>query len=436
MTRILTVVSVVGACAIALAATPTSANFRQRWEPEEIWLERLPKQATCLLDFTTEGIGPYRVTAWSLAFCIDKAKVKVDSAELGADASICKAGRSPDFAKIIILDDGVACGVLVDFEGVEKVMAPRIGFKALRVTFSNMGLGIVDRTQASSCATLGSPQVIPVVVADDGSFPFGEALPLSIRAIHGDPCFCVELWIEPAGACGAAVLMRSETWSVDAVSFGVAHTGDAITATVERGAAIMNADFFGVRIVPGGVTIAIVISLDEPFTPLPPSQDPIEIARARYESLSASQVEVWLTDLLGSPPVDIVIDSGGMSLPRDRIEVDTRQVAVFGHCDTFEFFVRGDANQDREINISDAVFIARILFGLIPDPGCKDAMDTNDDGVLDPADSIFLLRYLFLDGAALRPPIAANLRAVVRADCGLDPTNDGLRCPDYRPCRL
>ena len=54
-------------------------------------------------------------------------------------------------------------------------------------------------------------------------------------------------------------------------------------------------------------------------------------------------------------------------------------------------------------------------------PGCEKACDTNADGLLNIADSISGLSYLFSDGTAPPSPFGA---------CGLDPTDDELSCAD------
>ena len=51
-------------------------------------------------------------------------------------------------------------------------------------------------------------------------------------------------------------------------------------------------------------------------------------------------------------------------------------------------FVRGDANLDGLINISDAITILGALFLGTGPLGCEDSADTNDDGVLNVTDAI------------------------------------------------
>ena len=78
-------------------------------------------------------------------------------------------------------------------------------------------------------------------------------------------------------------------------------------------------------------------------------------------------------------------------------------------------FIRGDANLDGQIDISDPVTLLGILFLGNADPGCRDAQDANDSGEADISDAIFLLTYLFSGGRV--PPAPSGV-------CGCDETDD------------
>ena len=86
-------------------------------------------------------------------------------------------------------------------------------------------------------------------------------------------------------------------------------------------------------------------------------------------------------------------------------------------------FIRGDANIDGSLSITDAIVAIRSLFSesgeVLVYIDCQDAGDSNDDGQLDLSDPIYLLRYLFLAG----PPLPAPFPR-----CGPDPTDDSLTC--------
>ncbi len=65
-------------------------------------------------------------------------------------------------------------------------------------------------------------------------------------------------------------------------------------------------------------------------------------------------------------------------------------------------FLRGDANADSVVDISDALKALIYLFGSATAPPCLDAVDANDSGLIDISDAAYLLQYLFKGGPA--PP--------------------------------
>lgn len=87
-----------------------------------------------------------------------------------------------------------------------------------------------------------------------------------------------------------------------------------------------------------------------------------------------------------------------------------------------DVFVRGDANSSGGLpDLADAIFIADYLFTAAgATPTCLDAADTNDDGMLDISDPLYLIFYLFLGGTEPPEPFP---------NPGVDPTFfDPLSC--------
>lgn len=83
-------------------------------------------------------------------------------------------------------------------------------------------------------------------------------------------------------------------------------------------------------------------------------------------------------------------------------------------------FVRGDANEDEVVDISDPIAILLHLFAGGRTPRCLDVVDADDSGVEDISDAIYLLGFLFLNGPP--PPAPFPTR-------GEDPTpTDPLEC--------
>jgi hypothetical protein len=88
-------------------------------------------------------------------------------------------------------------------------------------------------------------------------------------------------------------------------------------------------------------------------------------------------------------------------------------------------FRRGDSNQDRVADISDAIFVFEFLFLGGETPRCLDAADSNDDSAVDLSDGISLLTFLFLGGEPPAPPFE---------QCGDDPTSDLIGCDAFGAC--
>jgi len=96
-------------------------------------------------------------------------------------------------------------------------------------------------------------------------------------------------------------------------------------------------------------------------------------------------------------------------------------------------FVRGDANSDGSINITDGVFVLNFLFIGGPEPRCTDAADSDDNGTLNITDGVAILNWLFLSGRTPLPPSPSTAN-YVPGDCGEDPTADDQTCAAFPPC--
>jgi len=84
-------------------------------------------------------------------------------------------------------------------------------------------------------------------------------------------------------------------------------------------------------------------------------------------------------------------------------------------------FVRGDANADGSVNVTDAVHFLSHLYP--PDFVCEDAADFNDDGQLNTSDAAYFLQHF-------TPPSFPEPNDT----CGFDPTEDQLTCNSFPPC--
>ncbi|MCA8960723.1 MAG: hypothetical protein KDC38_09430, partial [Planctomycetes bacterium] len=120
---------------------------------------------------------------------------------------------------------------------------------------------------------------------------------------------------------------------------------------------------------------------------------------------------IW-TDALGAPPVANIVVVNGTSLFAcgfaGSLTVSVPQPT----------FLRGDSNDDLQIDLSDAVTLLGRLFSGAPPGSCADADDANDDGAVDLSDAITLLAYSFSAGLPPPPPFPVCGPAVADLGCG------------------
>ena len=101
---------------------------------------------------------------------------------------------------------------------------------------------------------------------------------------------------------------------------------------------------------------------------------------------------------------------------------DTNGNSIPDECEG-TFFLRGDANADGAIDISDPILVIVALFGGDV-PTCLAAADANADDMVDLGDAIALLNLVFAGGAP--PPAPYPV-------CGPDP-DTLLGCDSYASC--
>ena len=91
-------------------------------------------------------------------------------------------------------------------------------------------------------------------------------------------------------------------------------------------------------------------------------------------------------------------------------------------------FLRGDCNDDGNVNLSDAICGLNWLFAAAPEPGCVAALNTNGDEDVDIADTVSLLNFLFAGGPAPVAPFP---------DCGpgMLPAGAELGCMNPPNCQ-
>ena len=121
------------------------------------------------------------------------------------------------------------------------------------------------------------------------------------------------------------------------------------------------------------------------------------------------------TDNVGVPPLENLFSTGGQSF-FPTLSHGTITVLDDGE----PFFVRGDVNGDSLVNSADSVFLLNWVFQSERAPKCMDAADVNDDGSVNVTDSTWILDHV-LNSTGNPPPTPYP-------GPGIDPTDDALDC--------
>jgi len=111
------------------------------------------------------------------------------------------------------------------------------------------------------------------------------------------------------------------------------------------------------------------------------------------------------------------------------VRLKSGKIEVRSGLEAFDYFMRGDANRDADVNIADPIFVISYLFARGAEPACADAADMNDDGALDIADAVAGLSYLFGVGGSSGGDYAAGMGL-----CGKDGAADALPLCIYDRC--
>ncbi len=158
-------------------------------------------------------------------------------------------------------------------------------------------------------------------------------------------------------------------------------------------------------------------SLDIEHIPAGPSRILCTIfGRVAESTPSGSVITLELPAAAGLPPVSAVIvqnNGAGYSPGRTDGQIDVNGNPVSA-------FIRGNANNDAVIDLADAITILDFLFSSGAAPTCPSALDANDDDAVDVADAVQILDVLFSGGAPLPPPGSGA--------CAIDPTPGLLTC--------
>jgi len=173
--------------------------------------------------------------------------------------------------------------------------------------------------------------------------------------------------------------------------------------------------------VAAGLTLAAIYSDDGSITTGPGEQRLLRIVFRRVPAEGEACSLLRFVECLGPaafPIRNVVTIEGARS-----IDLATEDVEV---CVREDFFIRGDCNGDRWIDVSDAVCILRYLFAALG-RDCLEALDADNSDTIELSDAMRVVMYLFQHGSPPAAPFPA---------CGEDRDgDDALTCEVFAPCQ-
>ena len=360
---------------------------------------------TCLLDNPGGDLQ-----GWSFGSCTDPADLTVIDAQDHADTDLLMG--TGGFSAISIYAGGPTQGIVLDFFGIVVLPAGTVGFGMLDVTYDIVG---ATTSCAEYCSTLGAPPVSAVVVYDGAS-----VVPAMsggcVNVINPNQLIADDVGTILGGSAASTLSLNNVTMpAVDAVQMNVVYDSAIITNTGVD--AIFAAEVFLVQtggILAGEIVMGMIADQTPPLDNLIPAGAQTDLVSLGWDSAGEGTSAITWTDGIGTPPQDNKVVTGQTTQAQPTLVHGSVSVV------NYNVFLRSDCNNDAIVNIADGVFGLNFLFQGGPDPTCDDACDSNDDGAIDSSDMIFIFNYRFLEGAAPLAPFPV-------AD--LDPTNgDGLGC--------
>lgn len=361
----------------------------------------------------------------------------VATAAAGASPTTFLPRGAMDFdARTLFVDTATAATVAVDIDGdgASDLLTPMEGATGVRIAYG-LGDGNVAKPVTEKTATevaslsLGDTNADGVLdlafVHTDGTW----------RVSPGDPAhpplsnrISVEDISADAGDTGVPFTVVAdhavtlEGYTVVLEFDPAVLTVDAIS-TLGTDAGALGAEFEVPTIdnTAGVVIHAVIIDFLPPYAGLalpPGSGDTIAAGTFSVDAAASGTTSLAPTDGLGSPPTDNTFVSGGLSYPPSLV-AGTVTIGSGPPPPSDPPFIRGDANRDGAVDVSDGTTVQNWIAGLAAEPPCLDAADANDDGTVDISDSVYLFDFLFSGGSA--PPSPYPL-------AGSDPTTDPLDC--------
>jgi len=186
-----------------------------------------------------------------------------------------------------------------------------------------------------------------------------------------------------------------------------------------------------------GVTVGVVVELSGPGTEVllvgvneTKHLDTIVLRSAVdiVDPEPGRTTQASFTNELGTPePIDSIIVVAGRGVEPDITDTKGINLLPTGGGDDPRF-IRGDANNDARLNISDGIWIINMLFYGREETECEPAADANGEGGINISDSMYIFNYQLQLGASsgnLNPPPPEPF-----PNCGTADDATPENCPD------
>ena len=215
-----------------------------------------------------------------------------------------------------------------------------------------------------------------------------------------------------------SVSAPADKLTLNAVGFGGGETIDSLLT----GGRVMTASFSGMRD-RGFLASTLLVAVDPTLETLPAMPQKARIGYVEFSVKSNAEPGESFILSFRDTPADGALPPLRTEISRDGVSARPKACGVLVEVvEPGAVFLRGDANRNSMIGVSDAMTILRGAFVFGVTLPCPDAADVNDDGQVQVVDALYLLNYLFLDGP--RPVLPYPVP-------GIDsPDEDGLPCAE------
>ena len=430
-----------GVLALALACAAPAVDA-QIVEPYQMRLSNTVDKlsddtATIDLSFTLIDVD---VRGWSIAVCHS---VDADTGDDVVEPSLIEAsdtvntsndGKEPFFsATQIVAGEAFTIGVLVS-SGTD-VVGPGTDIEAYTITYDLLAEGAADLT----FCTAGDPAVVSFFAigggADDDIRPavspgrviVAPVAPFELTLEVPNPVFYPTTGTD-AGLVDFDVQIflfeieeDSPTFPTDTLGFtlDLAYDPDIVEATdfVTSGVVGELRDGIGPAVeLPTldasgtAATMLVVYSFDGTTALVFDGEEASEVAEISFSTLDGvlpvvgvdedteTSMRLEWSDEFGAVPVSNRVSH---QVEEDIIEEEVTAIdetVMFKPIIPSERFIRGDCNNDLNVDIADGIYLLNARFNDGPQGPCAGACDITGDGTEDSTDAIYLFNHQFLEG--------------------------------------